>query len=171
MKKKIRTLMSLALLLAFCFVFTAQAQVIAKADLANEEVVRTPEVRTAENPVAFLSSRTTLSDTWVKEIDRQYAAWLKRTDDTGRGQALQEIIIIAKQHGDKVTFSKLVSPLLNVYIFDKNKNHRLMALSALHAIGDPYGMERLRELVNDDSSEQVRRLTHYALADYYGPKN
>ena len=58
-----------------------------------------------------------------------------------------------------------------MYIFDKNKNHRLMALSALHAIGDAYGMQRLRELVNDEPSEKIRRLTHRALADYYSPKN
>ena len=45
-----------------------------------------------------------------------------------------------------------------------------MALSALHAIGDAYGMQRLRELVNNEPSEKIRRLTHRALADYYSPK-
>lgn len=69
-----------------------------------------------------------------------------------------------------MTFKKVVSPLLNMYIFDKEVNHRLMTLSALHAIGDAYGMQRLRELVNDEPSEQVQRLTRHALADYYGSK-
>ena len=166
MKKTIQTLMSVTLLMC-CFVVTAEAQTIARAEVG--EGVRATTL--TENPIAFLAPQRTVSDAWVAEIDRQYAELLKKSDDPSREQALQEVILIANQHGDKVTFEKVVSPLIGVYIFDKNEKYRLMALSALHAIGDRYGMGRLRELANNDPSEKVRRLTHRALADYYGPKN
>ena len=168
MKKKINTLMSLTLL-AFCFAFTAQAQVVAANEEERSQGATAATVDTS--PIGILSSGTQVTDLWVKEVDRQYAAALKETDAPTRVKALQDIIFIATRFGDTVPFEKAISPLLGVYMFDKNKNHRLMALSALHAIGDAYGMQRLRELVNDEPSEQVRRLTHRALADYYGPKS
>ena len=165
MKKRINTLLSVTLLLAFCFTVTAQAQVVA---LAEELDTREEAALAASNatPIDVLSATNTVSEAWFAEIDRQYATALK--DAESREQALQEVIYIATRFSEKGTFNKVVAPLVGVYIFDKNKNHRLMALSALHAIGDKYGMQRLRELVNDEPSEQVRRLTRRALSDYYG---
>ena len=170
MKKKIHTLMSLTLLLACCLVFTAQAQVLANADVAGTEERENPQQITLDEVITVLSSTSNVSDSWIKNTDRQFATSLKSRDEAVLEQALQNVIHIATFQGEKFTFKKAVSPLLNVYIFDKEEDHRLMALSALHAIGDTYGMQRLRELVNDDSSERIRRLTRRALADYYGPK-
>ncbi len=170
MRKHTRNMTGLILLLAFCFVFTAQAQVIASADVNGTDQREDTQQTIMDELVAFLSSSSHVSNSWVENTDRQFASALKSRNDAVREQALRDVIYIAKFHGEKVTFKKVVSPLLNVYIFDKEVNHRLMTLSALHAIGDAYGMQRLRELVNDEPAEQVQRLTRRALADYYGSK-
>lgn len=170
MKKTINTMMS-GMLLAFCLVCTAQAQVVARAEIPSDARVEAPSPeRTAATPVDVLSTRETVSEAWFNEVEQGYAATLKDTEAPGRVKTMQEIIFIARHFSDKVQFTEVISPLLNIYIFDKNEGHRLMALSALHTIGDGYGMQRLRELAKDEPSERVRRLTHRALADYYGPK-
>ena len=163
MKKTINTVMSLALLLTFFFTTTVQAQVIARATATEFAPDNSPSLSSIE----LLATMDTVSETWFNTVDVGYATAIDNGNTANREKAIQDVIFIATQYQDKVAFRKVVSPLLNVYIFDKNKNRRLMALSALHAIGDNYGMQRLRELVNDEPSEQVRRLTRRALNDFY----
>jgi hypothetical protein len=43
---------------------------------------------------------------------------------------------------------------------------RMMAMAALHAIGNSHGMEGLRDAVNEEESEHLRRLTYRALRDF-----
>lgn len=173
MKTHMHRIIALFLVISAVFATEVQAQTVVTAnDIRPEDRTeeRAATTEAAESPIAVIASLTEVIDALAEQIDRQYAASLKSSDAAVREQAMQDVILIASLHGDKITFEKVVSPLLNVYIFDKDANYRLMALAALHAIGDPYGMQRLRELANDDSSERVRRLTHRALANYYGPK-
>ncbi len=79
---------------------------------------------------------------------------------------LQDIIFFATVHGDKVDFRASVPQLLDVYKYHEVEGMRTMALAALHAIGSSYGMEGLREAVQEQESPALRRLTLRALHDY-----
>ncbi len=160
-----------AVLLLCTLIFTAQAQAqgLARADgdgIAERAAARAALVESVRNPIEALSSLPTVSAAWVEHVDQQFALSLKSSIEAVRQQTLQDIIYIANFHSDRVTLKKVVSPLLNIYLFDKDERYRIMAISALSALEDPYGMQRLREEVSGVRSKRVRQLTLAALADY-----
>lgn len=147
----------------------AHAQELARVDetgISARAAARTALVESVGNPVATLSSMPKVSDDWIAHVDQQFATSLQSPIAAIREQTLQDVIYIAQFHGDTVTFKKVVSPLLNIYLFDKDDRYRIMAIAALHAVGDAYGMQRLREEVSGVRSRRVRQLTLALLADY-----
>ena len=151
------------------FTAQAQAQGLARADndgIAERAAERAALVESVRNPIETLSSFPTVSEAWVEHVDQQFALSLKSPIEAVRQQTLQDVIYIAHYHRDKVTLKKVVSPLLNIYLFDKDERYRIMAIAALCALDDPYGMQRLREEVSSVRSERVKQLTLAALADY-----
>ncbi|MFQ5571865.1 MAG: hypothetical protein ACE5G0_19475 [Rhodothermales bacterium] len=142
-----------------------QAQ-IAEITPEQQEAARQALIEAARNPAAALSSLAEVSEAWVQHVDQQFATSLFSPIEAVRGQTMQDIIYIANYHSDKVTFKKVVKPLLNIYRFDENEQYRLMALASLHAVGDAYGMQRVRELVREQPSERVRLWTLAALKTY-----
>ncbi len=159
------------LLLVCCMFFTvqAQAQGLARADNDGipERVARQAAiVESVRNPIETLSSFPMVSDAWVEHVDQQFALSLKSPIEAIRQQTLQDIIFIANFHSDRVTLKKVVSPLLNIYLFDKDDRYRIMAVAALSAVDTPYGMRRLREEVSEVRSERVKHLTLAALVAY-----
>ncbi len=83
-----------------------------------------------------------------------------------RQETLQHINFFATHYGDRVDFARAVPRLLRIYETDATEGYRIMALTALHAIGDAGAMQYLREALRWERSERVRRLTLAALADY-----
>lgn len=130
-------------------------------------VVAVPVVETAT--VAELTSMdlTGMSEAWWKETIKQHKRLLGSKNAALREQALQNVIFFATFYPGADARSA-TGKLFKIYRHDRNEAHRIMALAALHAIGDAYTMERLREHVADEESERVRRYTLLALADYYG---
>ncbi len=136
-------------MLTCCLVFTAPAQQSPLADATNPKArIEAPE-EVAVSLAGELAALPSVSAERMKFVDKQFALALKAGADRVRVRTLQDIIFLANQHGDRVAFRKVVSPLLNVYLFDKNDNDRIMAVTALHALGDRYGMRRLRETLRD----------------------
>jgi hypothetical protein len=84
-----------------------------------------------------------------------------------RVQALQQIIFLSTVHGDEYDFSAAVPRILDFYENGEDEAFRIMALSALHAIGDAGAMRRLQARVADEPSKRVRLLTLAALKAYY----
>lgn len=115
--------------------------------------------------IAFFAGRNEL---WRMNFTEQMAQSLASEYDDVRTQALQHIIVVAGRYGDEYDFSASVSELVRIYQFAKRDNERIMAVAALHTIGNAYGMQRLKELFPEQRSERVRKLTLGALVDYYG---
>lgn len=78
---------------------------------------------------------------------------------------IRDIIFFANLHGDKLDFSASVPLLLDVYAQHPDESYRLLAVAALHKIGDRQGMKKLGKLVKAEKSERVRHVTYSALND------
>ena len=164
-------LMGLVALFACWSVLTpyAHAQVLQK-DLAFEPVesfVSVPVM--AEIGLEDLSTTdlSNMSSAWWKSLIKQHARLLRSSDEQRKAQALKNLIFFAKTYPETGRFKHATSRLYKIYRSDENEAYRIMALAALHAIGDERIMERFREDVSVEKSERVRRYTLYALADYY----
>lgn len=83
-----------------------------------------------------------------------------------RQQTLQFITFFATNYHDKLDLTRALPRLLRIYEYDAEENARIMALTALHAIGEETSMGYLRELVRKEQSPRVRRLALAALADF-----
>lgn len=130
---------------------------------------QTPNVSQHETPL-FHQRLTTPS------VDRDTQRWFKLEKDANlpagtrygevRASDMQEIIFFASMYGEEIDFRASVSQLLDVYEHHADMQFRLLAAAALHAIGDPYGMEGLWEALEHESSPRVRHVTQAALRDF-----
>jgi Na+-transporting methylmalonyl-CoA/oxaloacetate decarboxylase gamma subunit len=69
-----------------------------------------------------------------------------------------------------VNLNDAAPKLLEVYLKHERVAFRMMALAALHAIGDEDAMQTLNQVVRQEASERVRRVTVAALHDHYHQK-
>lgn len=79
---------------------------------------------------------------------------------------LQEIIYYATLYGERFDFRASVVQLLDVYQYHNDERYRMLAVSALHAIGDPFGIEGLRKALRYESSPRIRNVTKAALKSF-----
>ena len=103
-----------------------------------------------------------------KQLKKEQLTALRSEQEHVWQQALQNVIFLSTFYREKVNFGRAASPLLEFYLFDRNEQHRIMALAGLHAIGKTDGMAHLAQRVQLERSPRVRRLTLAALADHYG---
>lgn len=155
-------------LLVCCFTLAAQAQTLAAAG-PYEEADPLKEITTersaAVNPLAPFAHK---SAAWWELLDKQLAYSLNSRIGDVQEKALQVTASFSTRYHAEANFSKTVPELVRIYECSRNERHRIMALSALHGIGDPYGMQRLRELASEEPSEHIRHLTNVTLAEYEG---
>ena len=107
------------------------------------------------------------ASTWKLHVGEQLSLQLAAADDATQERALQLVIELARRYDD-LDLSATVPDLLSIYRWDRDRAHRMMALAALHAVGDDYGMTRLAELAATERSHAVRKLTFAAVADHRG---
>ena len=107
------------------------------------------------------------ASTWKQHVGEQLSLELAAADDARQEHALQLVIQLAHRYDD-LDLSATVPDLLSIYRWDRDRAHRMMALAALHAVGDDYGIERLAELAATERSHTVRKLTFAAVADHRG---
>ncbi len=140
-------------------------------------LLMTPRFSLAQVPMAEASplvdvylddTYTTRSRAWWRALEQQLVLSLQFTDAATREKAMQNIIYFATHHGDKVNLRKAAPPLLTLYRYGGDSNVRVLALTALHAIGDDAAMRELFREVRHEESEWVRRMTIAALVDYFG---
>ncbi len=101
-----------------------------------------------------------------RHLSRQLTRSLDSPVAQIRQEAMQHINFFATHYGDRVDFTSAVPELLRIYDADATEGYRIMALAALHAIGDEGAMQYLRQAVQWERSERVRKLTLAALADH-----
>ena len=117
-----------------------------------------------EAPVSSLAGR---SVAFKENLDKQLATSLTSPMEGVREAAIKNIITLATLHREAITLKRVVPELLIISRFDEDENFRLMAVSALHALADPYGMRRLREEASEETSPKVYRFKMAVLGAYY----
>ncbi len=109
---------------------------------------------------------------WQANFDEQMAQELQQKPSM-RGAFLQVVVSQATTHED-LRLSRTAAVLLDIVEHDVNRDHRLMALQALSAIGpahvgeQPYEemMARLYTLAEQDASPEVRTVAAGVISRY-----
>ncbi len=103
---------------------------------------------------------------WWAGLESQLISLLRSPDHAVQERALQHIIYFANHRADQVDLSRSAPIVLEIYESDTNDRRRIMALSALHALDEPFAMKRLREHVRWEQSPRLKQLTLAVLADH-----
>lgn len=103
---------------------------------------------------------------WAQNLGEQLAALLDSPVEASKQQGLQHCLHFGSLYSHEIDLSAAVPKLLEIYDKDPVEGYRIMALSALHEIGDPESMFVLLERVNQETSPRVRRLTLATLVSY-----
>ncbi|GIV59992.1 MAG: hypothetical protein KatS3mg043_1081 [Rhodothermaceae bacterium] len=104
---------------------------------------------------------------WWSNLEAQLTTSLDSPVEQVRDTALRHVIFFATYYGDRVDFTVAAGKILDVYEHERHEGRRMMALSALHAIGSRPAMERLHELVRQEPRGRLHQLTLAVLADYF----
>ena len=112
-------------------------------------------------------SYTQRSTTWWDALGRQLELQLDQPYSEVNSVTLQNIVFFATHHRDKVKLDDAAPRLLEIYLHHEQEEYRVMALAALHAIGERETMRKLTQVYEDQPSERLRRITLAALNDHY----
>lgn len=111
---------------------------------------------------------------WTAIFEQQVNQLLDTPDAERQNGAMQLIVQYApvtNADGEEVFDFKFAVPdLLKVYETEPNPSRRILALSALNAIGDEAAMRTLAALVQHEPSERIRRQTLYVLSAHQQAK-
>ena len=107
------------------------------------------------------------SPAWWSALGRQLTLLVDRPHDQIDEAALQNIIFFATHFGDKVMLNDAAPNLVSIYREHEDARFRIMALVALHAMGDADAMRVLYRHVREESDDRLRRMTVAALNDHY----
>ncbi|MBT8400914.1 MAG: HEAT repeat domain-containing protein [Rhodothermia bacterium] len=105
---------------------------------------------------------------WVEQLGAQLGESLESPSQTVRHSALQHITYFAYFYGDDLDLTNAVPTLLRTFKEDDDERCQLMALAALHAIGNADAMQEVRSHVMRQESPQVQLVTLAALMEHYG---
>ena len=107
------------------------------------------------------------SAAWWNALGRQLTLSVDVPYDQVEETALQNIIFFTTHYGEKVNLNDAALLLLDIYQRHDHLAFRMMALAALHAIGDAGAMQKLNQIVKEEQSDRVRHITIAALHDHY----
>lgn len=109
---------------------------------------------------------------WVQHIGDQLSESLMSSADDVRHEALQHLAYFAYFYKDQLDLASALPNLLTIYEEDDDEQCRLLALAALHAIGDEEAMQEVRRFTSvaleEKPSMRVQLVTLAALMQYYG---
>lgn len=106
---------------------------------------------------------------WWRALGQQLVLGVERPVEQVPGAALQNIIFFATNHRDKIDFRGVVQPLIRIYESDAPASYRIMAVAALHAIGDRQVIRLLAKRARKETSARVRKITLAAAVDLNNP--
>lgn len=152
MKHLVLYLLMVSLSVAAATPAHAQTPVTPKTPLVNQHLANVYEQR---------------STAWWNALGRQLTLSIDVSTDEVDDVALQNIIFFASHYREKVNLKDAAPRLLDIYEQHDQEAYRMMALVALHAIGDSGTMRKLNQAVKDEASDKIRHVTIAALHDYY----
>lgn len=126
----------------------------------------------AQNPSVAPADEQVASAYWRDHFDEQIAHELLKRPSM-RDTYIQIVVSVASDR-EHLDLSQTAGALLDIVESDSNREHRLMAIQALHTIGIDHtgekryrrAMDRLYTLMQGESSEQVRRAAAQTLTQY-----
>ena len=107
------------------------------------------------------------SRTWWKALESQLVLTLDRPVQHVAEVSLQNVIYFANNHSDRIDLAQAAPLLMNIYRDHELVGYRMMALSALHALGDEEYLREAYEVARRSDSERVRKMARAALADVH----
>lgn len=117
------------------------------------------------------STFTQQYDQWTarqwKALRKQLLQSLKAPAEQADPTVLQNVIYFATYFADEIRIDRAAPRILEIYRTHPQPEVRLMALSALHALGDPETMVRLARIVPFEEAGTVRHVGIAAVSDYY----
>ncbi len=107
------------------------------------------------------------SRNWWKALGSQLTLTLDRPVDQVAEVSLQNVIYFAANHRQRVDLRDALPLLARIYEQHDHIGFRMMALSALHAIGDEEYLRNAYQIARRADSDRVRKMARAALADVY----
>ena len=102
---------------------------------------------------------------WWAELEQE----ISLTDESYRslsGQSLQNAMFFLYNHSNRIDLTSSAPVLLDVYLYNKSEEMRIMALAALVMIGDAQSLETAEQLLYRQRSERVQNFSVLALTQY-----
>lgn len=96
---------------------------------------------------------------WTEHFGKQIRALLETEDPERQQNAIQHVLLYANRSDVDIDFEAAVPALFEIYENAEDDGLRLMALTALNAIGGEPVMARLAERVSYEKSNRVREHT------------
>lgn len=119
-------------------------------------------------PTAFANiDLDALDKTEWKTLCKELMTTVRTSEGAAWVRAVQDIIYVAFFYPEHVQFKGASLPLFYDYVLGRNEQHRIMALAAMHAIGDYNTMAHVGQRVRLERSPRVRRLAAAAVVDYF----
>lgn len=130
------------------------------------------DVLTGEaTPAEFASmDLDALTDEEWKMVSADITAAVRESDGEAWAEAVQKAIYVSVFHPTKARLARANLPLFYDFTLGRDEDHRIMALAALHAIGDYNTMANIAQRVRVERSPRVKRLAAAAVVDYFSPK-
>ncbi len=107
------------------------------------------------------------SPAWWKALESQLTLTLDKPVEQVDEVSLQNVIYFATNHSDRVQLADSAPLLMEIYEHHQHAGFRMMALAALHAIGNEKYLERAYSLTRHANSERLNRMARAALADVH----
>lgn len=126
------------------------------------------QAQTCQQPLADQYKQdadATRSDAWWNALGRELTLSIDGSPHDVSSKAIGDIIFFATHHGQDVNLTDATEPLLRIYFEHEVVGARVMAVAALHAIGDNSAMQKLKYRVEDEPSHLLQHITLAALRD------
>lgn len=172
--RRIISLTTASVLVAVLLAIPAQAQQAAAAEpgdfveLISQEGAWT-EIMTGETVPSSLAdiNLDVLSDEEWKELCKDVTESVRTSDGKAWERAVQDVIYLSFFYPDEIRFKKANLPLFYDYVLGRDEQHRIMALAALHGIGDRNTMSQVAQRVRLERSPRVKHLAAAAVIDHF----
>ena len=139
-------------------------------------LVVAPTSAQAQVPVATFSqslvneyigdTNTPRRASWWNLLGRQLTVTIDKDFNQVSENELINVIYFATHHTNKVHLDDAVPSLLNIVEHHNEDGYRIMALSALHAIGDAESINRVELLYAAEPKGRVKKTMRAVVADY-----
>lgn len=133
----------------------------AYAQQGNPQDVTLPDLAVSPEARYFRN----MDDRWWKYVQTEHIAALDEA--SVRARALHNIVYLASYFPEQAGFHGASDALYDIYRHDGDRQHRLLALSALDKIGSTETMRRIARHVRSEDDPGIRRVALATLKSHF----